>query len=218
MGQQFRFRIADQATPVLRKYLDMVKGPNRVRLHRMIGSDLAYLVRSYFHGLQETRHKTAEALGAKVTNYWAKAEEGVSYRGDMDAAHVGIAAPGIGRAVHDVDIFPSGGREYLTIPIASEAYGHRILQGEEPRFSGGFFFTSKKGNLIYARKEGEGASAQIHPLYLLKPSVHQEQDRTLLPSDEAIETTIQTTLKRAFTDDLRDQLRKTEAQIRELGG
>jgi len=170
---------------MLRKILEAVGPSGRAKLNAAVGRKLSYLVRGHFLGLQSSRHATAERLGATPTNYWGKAAESVSMTSDDESSTVSIGAPGISRAAQDIDIVPGEGKKYLSIPIASESYGNRMLIGETaPRFENGFFFTSKAGNLIYAQKQGKGKDAQIHPLYLLKPSVHQQQDRSLLPSDD----------------------------------
>lgn len=186
----FDIKVRDTATPRVNRLLDSLTPAGLVRMHQRIGRKILNLTRNYFLGLQSTRHATAERLGAQPTNYWGKAAESVSQpenlSTDAESARLLISAPGISRAMQDIDIFPGDGKQYLTIPIASESYGNRILMGEDtPRFENGFFFTSKAGNLLYAQRQGQGKEATIHPLYLLKPSVHQEQDRTLLPSDEA---------------------------------
>lgn len=201
----FYVSIRDSATPAAQRVIDSMGSTLRTRLHKRIGHGLVNLVRGHFLGLQATRHKTSEALGATPTNYWGKAAESVSQpeamSADAEAAHLAIAVPGIRRAQEDIDIYPTEGRQYLTIPIASESYGNSILKGETtPRFEGGFFFTSKRGNLIYAIKEGKGRDATIHPLYVLKPHVHQEQDRTLLPSDDQIEESAQDSLKESLSE------------------
>lgn len=201
----FFVSIRDAATPKARKMIDSFTPAGLVRLHQRVGHRLVNLVRDYFLLLQGTRHATSERLGAQPTNYWGKAAESVAQpenmSADQDAAHVLIAAPGISRALGDIDIYPGEGKQYLTIPIAAESYGNRILMGEDtPRFEHGFFFTSKKGNLIYAQKQGKGKDAVIHPLYLLLPSVHQSQDRTLLPSDDAITGATQEVLQDTFKE------------------
>jgi hypothetical protein len=143
-------------------------------------------VRHYLIVLAGTRHASAERLGGTPTGFLASAAEAVAQpeclSADADGCTISVYSPGMGRAFHDVTLRPGEGKQYLTIPIDGEAYGNRINKGDGPRFPGGFFFTSKKGNLLYGLREGEG----IRPLYLLKKEVHQAQDRTLLPSDDEL--------------------------------
>lgn len=204
--------INDSATPKLRKFLEAAGAKLRSRLNRHIGAAVQNLIRNHFLKLQSSRHESAERVGGTPTNYWGKAAESVSLpaavRADEIAAVVAINAPGIGRVDHDVTIkagTQTPGVEYLTIPIAAESYGNRIFQGEEGRFEGGFFFKSKKGNLLYGVREGKG----IHPLYLLKPEVTLKQDRSLLPSDQEILDAAMASLKQ----DLQSLLGETDAEI-----
>jgi hypothetical protein len=86
---------------------------------------------------------------------------------------------GIRRAAHDVDIAPGAGKQWLTIPIHAAAYNQRAYR------MAGLFFVQPKGKdfALLGRREGEGKGAGVVWMYLLKRSVHQKQDRTLLPSD-----------------------------------
>jgi len=178
--------IRNTATPMVKRFLDGVTSAGRIRLNLKIGRAIQNAVRHYLIVLAGTRHTWATKLGGTPTGFLAMAAEAVSLpevlSADADGCTISVYSPGMGRAFHDVTIRPGEGRQYVTIPIAGEAYGNRIRQGDSPRFPGGFFFTSKKGNLLYGLRDGEG----IHPLYLLKREVHQNQDRSLLPSDEEL--------------------------------
>jgi hypothetical protein len=141
------------------------------------------------------RHASAEKLGAAPTGFLGGAIESIHTTSDAAGATVDFQHPWFARVGHDVDIRPGEGATHLTIPVAAEAYGKRIFVGDrQPRFPGGFFFVSKKGNLMYGVREGKG----IKPLYFLPEHVHQEQDRSRLPDDQAILDTA--------TGELRNQL------------
>ena len=77
----------------------------------------------------------------------------------------------------------------LSIPINKLAYGRRV---KELRSFGWKFFTPPKGHdkedILFGYR-GKGKDREVLPLYLLKKSVQQRQDRSLLPSDAAISTT-----------------------------
>jgi hypothetical protein len=178
--------IRDGLTPKLRAVLDHIGSSLRIRAHRHMGRAVQNLCRRHLIGLAATRHATANKLGAQPTHFLASAAAAAAQpqalSADASGATITIGHPGIGRVGHDVDIRPTGGRQFLTIPISADAYGHRIRQGENPRFAQGFFFTSKNGNLLYGIKDGK----TLHPLYALETEVHLKQDRTLLPSDQEI--------------------------------
>jgi hypothetical protein len=187
--------IRDGLTPRLRALLERLGSSLRARLHRNMGRAVQNLCRRYLLGLAATRHATANKLGAQPTHFLASAAAAAAQpqalRADASGATITIIHPGIGRVGHDVAIRPTGGRTYLTIPVSADAYGHRIMQDESPRFPKGFFFTSKNGNLLYGIKDGRA----IHPCYALKTEVHLKQDRTLLPADKEIQLTALATLQ-----------------------
>jgi hypothetical protein len=198
--------VRDNATPKIRALMDRLGPTLRSRLNRNIGRSLQNLCRHHLIGIAGSRHATASRLGATPTGFYGYAAEQIAQPGalsaDANGATLTFTHPGMARVGHDVTITAgtqTPGVTLLTIAIDSEAYGHRISQGMSPRFPGGFWFRSKKGNMIYAIREGK----ELRPLYLGLPSVTQKQDRSLLPSDAKI-------LKTA-TDTLGDELSEVAA-------
>ena len=84
-----------------------------------------------------------------------------------------INVPGATRAYHDVYIFPRVASA-LTIPINNAAKGHRAREFDL------YMFMSKRGNALLADK----SSGML--MYVLKYSVFQPQDNSLMPSDETL--------------------------------
>lgn len=103
---------------------------DRRRLHRAIGRGALELTRDYLTALGETRHRTAEALGAEPTNYFDKAAKNTSMTSDAESATVSVRAPGITRSARAITIRPTDGREWLTLPLTGAAYGHTVSQVE----------------------------------------------------------------------------------------
>lgn len=179
-GLSLSVDVTDGATPTVRTFLEAVAHSRR--LHEAIGLRARTLTRDHLIGIAGSRHDTANRLGAQPSGHWAQAAEKTTYVADSDSATVTIAHPGIGRAMHDVDIYPGGGKKALTIPLIAAAYNLRAASVWE---SEGLFVVkgkSSKGNAAVAVKRLTDGSLQ--PWYLLLPSVHQKQDRSLLPSDE----------------------------------
>lgn len=88
-----------------------------------------------------------------------------------------VLGTGVGRtqSVKYASIQDKGGtikakKKKLTIPLGS-------TKGRIKNFPGGFFFTSNKGNLIYAVRVGKGKRAKIKPLFVLKDQVTLEATR-----------------------------------------
>lgn len=176
-GISLNVDVQEGSTPKLRQFL---AGLTDLRgLHESIGLRARTLTRDHLIGIAGSRHATANKLGASPSGHWAQAAEKTSFEADANSATVTISHPGIGRAMHDVDILPKG--KCLTIPLIAFAYNVRAAAVWESE--GLFVLKSKSGNAkAVAGKRLAGGTFQ--PWYLLVPKVHQAQDRSLLPSDD----------------------------------
>lgn len=159
----------------VRDWVSRIAGPGRKKLYHEAAKDVSVLVINHLRKLNGWKHLWADKLHAQTTEFLAKAAENTSYGADEDAGIVTIGAPGFGRAFHDVEIRPKNAA-YLTIPASAEAYGKRAGM----LASLGWKLWKPKG-----RKFLMGSTQDVEPkiLYWLKASVHQKQDRDLLPSD-----------------------------------
>jgi hypothetical protein len=200
--------VRDGATPKLRALMDHIGSTLRTRLHRNMGRAIQNLCRKHLIGLAGSRHDSAQKIGGTPTGFLGYAAEAcaqpAALSADAEAATLTIVHPSMARIEHDVTIragTQTPGIHLLTIPIAPEAYGYRIYQGADPRFPGGFWFTSKKGNAIYGVRDGK----DIHPLYVGKEEVTLKQDRSLLPSDAEI--------MKVANDSFEEDLRETVAGL-----
>jgi hypothetical protein len=178
-------KITDRATPQVAAIITRLKA--RTRINRTIADELKSEVADYT--LQDSfgRHATADALGARHTGFRADAAKLVQ-KGTPKVTDQGgsIALPGahFARAFGNVHIAPRNGSRFLTIPMSAESYGKRMGKGASSRWPGGFFLRSKdKRRLFFAVPNGNGG---VNLLYNLVPSVDQKQDRTLLPTDQAL--------------------------------
>lgn len=188
--------INDEGGPELKRLMELVKHPQP--LHQSIAIHVERITRDYIRAGAGSRHHTAERLGAEPTNFYgAEVGESVRGHGEPDAAIISMH-PAMKRAFSDVLIWALNST-YLTLPISALSYGQRIKKGKGSRFKG-FFFTSKKGNLLYAMR---GADAQLILLYLLKKSVKQPQDRTLLPPDNQIKAAAIAGAIKSFDDEFK---------------
>lgn len=104
---------------------------------------------------------------------------------DMDNSVV-VDVPGITRALHDLNIRPKNGK-YLTIPLHRSAYGISARD-----MSGLFYVKNKKGTEMLAKNDG-GA---LVVMYILKTQVHQARNPNLLPSKQAMFSSIISRLKK----------------------
>ena len=141
------------------------------------------LIRNWIRDLGETRHGSADKLGARSTNHFKASDVAAPVIRD-DSATIAVTTPGINRAFHDLYIKPVEAKA-LAIPLHADAYG---IQPRELTDRGEQLFTilrrgEKKGgsrsNILY-KQDDDGIVA----MYALVGSVTQPQDRSLLPSDE----------------------------------
>ena len=142
-------------------------------------------IQRHFASYARTHHASADALGAPHTKHMERAARDMSHEANAEVGHVILGMAGIGRARHDVDIVKKDRR--LTLPIARESYGRSAREMEEKFGKGSLFvFRSKAGNAILAAQKRQGKRRITLPLYVLKDRVHQRQDPSMLPSEEAI--------------------------------
>jgi hypothetical protein len=177
-GLSLKVDVVDAVGPRLASFTQSMT--NRQGLHERIADRERNLVRDYFDQLSATRHATADRLVAEPSGFWDQARDATTSMATEEAAVVSIAKPGIGRAGHDVPITPGPGKQYLTIPLIAEAYNKRAYT-----VPGLFAIRSKEnpGNLTLVKEEPDGS---VTPWYALVRSVTQYQDRTILPSDQAL--------------------------------
>lgn len=149
---------------------------NRGPMHAQLAVDVKDFTRKYL--VEDTRHATAAALGATPTGHRTKIGQSENIiEADSDAERAMLRIPrntGLGRAFHDFDVKMRG---KLMVRSASA-----LTYGKSPRdFPEGVL----KFGMINQRFPGLVFAADNSPAYFLMRKYHQDQDRTLLPSDEA---------------------------------
>lgn len=149
---------------------------NRKPLHARMAVDAAKFTADYLR--KDRDHKTAARLGATPTGFRAKNAAAVQPDSDDTQAMVRIPRrTGLGRAFHDVVLTPGSGRKYLTIPGHARTYGKSVRDFPEGTFT--FAHMGRFRALIFAAEPDKGKVG-----YWLKRTVTQQQDRTLLPTDQ----------------------------------
>lgn len=117
-----------------------------------------------------------------------------------DGIGVKIDIPGADRAYHDIDIYPKNG-QWLTIPLLPWLVGLSARDQTDlfrPWRRGG----GERANVL-AKKT---ASGNLVFFYALSKHVHQKQDSSLLPDDEAIANAFFEAYEERFVESLRQQL------------
>lgn len=112
---------------------------------------------------------------------------------DGNTVSVPISIPGITRALHDVVIRPVEARA-LAIPVNEAAYGisPRRYNVNHPKGTPDALFRPKDKDYL-AKNDG----GKLVVMYLLRNSVHQSQDPSLLPSEEQMASTVMEAISNA---------------------
>ena len=148
----------DTATPALAALVR--RGNDKAGLHGAVAEAEEDLFRQHLAAEARVRHTTAQRLGAAPTGELEKAAMSPEGTATSQGARITIGPRYLfARAFRDVTILPTGGKKYLTIPIAARSYGRRIRD--------------------FAKGDRKG-------LFAFVPRVRQRQDRTLLPSDDGM--------------------------------
>ena len=150
---------------------------NRRGLHTAMAVPAQEMTQEFL--LKMNRHRSAERLGARPTKFRQKNAKLVEADADDSAAYVRIPRnTGLGRSFHDVDLVPRNGKKYLTIPADARTYGKSVRQFPEGTFKFAILHAHRPFPVLLFKSDDRVA-------YWLRKTVHQAQDRSLLPSDAA---------------------------------
>lgn len=174
-----------QVNARLADFIGKVGPAGRHNLFSVAALAVSSLVRSHLSREAARRHFSAARLGARPTGHLSRAAARVSFSADSDHGEVVIPGAGISRAFHDLNIRPRRAAA-LTIPLSAHAYGHT---SRELKSLGWTIFRPKGSDVLMGKNDGAPVA-----LYALKKSVHQPQDRSLLPSDAEIGQTAATAI------------------------
>ena len=171
-----------EVTVRLGAWVAKVGTAGRHLLYSAASNAVAILVRAHLAKLGSWKHQSAEKLGAQPTGILGRAATRTTSNATSERGEVVIPTPAVRRAFHDVEIRPKSW-DFLTIPASREAYGFRagVLAS-----LGWKIFRPGKAKVLMGRLSKDEAPKV---LYYLATSVHQRQDRSLLPSDREISST-----------------------------
>lgn len=143
------------------------------------GEALAILLRNWMRDLDSSRSKH----GSNHFNP-SKVHDPII---EGDTVGVPIYVAGISRALHDIVINPVEAKS-LAIPMHESAYGisPREYNDRHPKGTQEALFRPKEKDYLAKKDE----SGNLVVMYLLRKSVHQAQDASLLPPDDQINNTV----------------------------
>lgn len=150
------------------------------------GNTAARVIRNHIRHLAQTRHDTADRLGAQPTNHFKASDVSPAHVSDSQV-YISISTPGMSRAFQDIDILPVEARS-LAIPMHADAYGFqpRELTDRGERLFRILRRGERRGGNMMDILFRRGDRGQLEAMYSLVGAVHQKQDRTLLPSDDQL--------------------------------
>lgn len=184
--------VAEKLGP-LTQLVEALEGPGRLGASEYMGVYVQDTIVGHLLELAQTRHDTAQRLGASPTGFIAQAAEAAAdssaVTADADGVAIRIRHPVVARAYRSITIVPRTAK-MLAIPLHAIAYGRRAAQLWD---SHQLYI---RGNRILM-PQGEGQEPLA--LYALVRSVTQQQDRSLMPSDDELAT--------AAADGIRSYLR-----------
>ena len=168
----------------LQRILDVVGPAGRAKLSEAGAYSLYVSVMRHVHDYARTHNATATRLGAQPTGHFEEAVDSITYGPDGNGAAVTIPIPGFSRVFRSLTITPKNARA-LTIPVNAISYGRRA--GEMRHLGFTLFKLGKKeggeNGVLYGYRDGDD---HVTPLYALRKRVPLPQDRSMLPSDEAM--------------------------------
>lgn len=146
---------------------------------KMAGAGEDYL-KEYGRQHSPSQHRTANRLGATPTGHLEDAYNRIESSSSEKAASLWM--PGASRlraAFGSYVVRPTGGRKYLTIPVAAEAYGRRAGEID------GLIFMRVGPNKtpLLAKPDGD----RITTYYLLAREASIPEDPSLIPFDRLTE-------------------------------
>jgi len=182
-----KVEISIKQSPVPDALIRSLSPEARTDLHASAAEAVAEFVGSHIRSYSGSKHSTAQAFGAPPTRHYEDGVAAISTSADAEAGTITIPIPGISRAWGDVTIKPGPGKSKLTIPAKSgapEVYGKTvaILKGLGWKFSSGRRGTPQE-KLLFGRFQDEKES---RVMFILKESVTQRRDPSLLPTQGEI--------------------------------
>lgn len=181
------FKVSIRQSVVPDALIQALSPSARTNLHAVAADAVAELVGTHIRSYAGSKHGTAQTFGASPTRHYEDGAAAISTSADASAGTVTIPIPGISRAWGDVTIRPGPGKTKLTIPArsgGSEVYGKTvaILRAQGWRFASGRKGTPQE-KLLFGRF---GDEKESKVMFILKESVVQRRDPSLLPSQGEI--------------------------------
>lgn len=190
MSVAIEIKVNDKATPAVGRLVDRM---TPAKLAARVGPAAAQLTRGYLRGLPSNQR------GWPTTNFYQRASRATTWTATDGGVTISINQIGFRQRYHGGPIKPVKAK-FLTIPIASQAYGKTASD-----FPGSFIIKTPKGAYIVqyggtVSKTGRGINknnASLEFLFKLSAGVNQRGNPNIIPSADAYYTVIHQAIKEA---------------------
>lgn len=163
--------------PPLLRLSDGVKRPE---IRKAMGRGVATRLRKHFTELDGSRRNR---LGGKRTHFYGEVRKSVQNpQLESDGVVVAINHVGIAQRYFGGVIEAKPGKR-LTIPVHPEAHGRRAREFGDLT---PIFFADGNGFLMRPNPDSPSAIGEVY--YLLRKTVEQDADPSVLPTDDELET------------------------------
>lgn len=175
--------IVDQVTDRLKRLSRALK--DTAALNKVIANATSELFKSHF----AARAMVERNKFGKPPTFWKRMRGSVRSFSSASTAGVEMYRP-VAQRYYGGTIRPTGGKRWLTIPINKLAYRKSARSFEDLSI-----YTSHIGNKFLSMETGKGKKRKTVLMYLLKESVTQKGDKTVLPSKSDISASSKAALK-----------------------
>lgn len=139
---------------------------------KSLNEELSFQIKKIVDNMADS--DVAEAVAGEIKNHFAMKYPGSKHYDPNKVTvvddEIRIDVPGINRAYHDIDIYPIN-KQWLCIPLEA-------AKGQSPYDIEGLF--KPKGHNVLMKEVG----GMLTPFFALSKHVHQNQDSTLMPTDD----------------------------------
>ena len=174
-------QLSDDASASLRRLWTVTT--NCAEMHAAMAGATEIYLKKFGAETSQTKHRTAERLGATPTGHLADAYSEIE--SGSDGAAMRLFIPGASRlraAFGSYTVTPGSGKKYLTIPVAAEAYGKRARQIDGLQF----MVVGPNRTPILAKSSGD----RLTTYYLLVKSAMIPADPSLIHFDVLAEEAV----------------------------
>jgi hypothetical protein len=204
MGLSITVDISKAAENAPAEVLRRARALQGKRLNTQIARGVQQLFQKHFFALDSSR---ANGLGGQRTHFYADAAKATSSEGTESEAIITVAQQGIRQRRFGGTIKARPG-SWLTIPARAEAYGRRARE-----FHDLHFVKLKNGNAMLIaggatgltgkfNKKGEaierGGSEEGVVMYWLVPSITQDADPSVLPTETEVRDIVRGVINAAW--------------------